>query len=363
MRVCIVGGGLAGSLLAWRLADLADGRPGWLIDLVLGDGAPDATAASGGAVRAYEAEPEQRDLAVASLVELLNRPALRAWAEYRPTGTVYLRDGETWPHAQQEQQEIDQRLPGWARLMPAADLADQGFAGLPAGTLAMVEQGAGCIAPDRLRRALLADLAARGRITLRAGPLTDLVPDPDGAITTAVGGRRYDCDLVVLATGACTPALLHRHGLPADGYRTKAIQYVVHAVDGWRPPTFVDTTTGLYGLPTADGGLLLGLPTRAWDVPPIRPPLDAELLAQAARLATARFPGLRLGPAQVRVSAADCYYDPAILALRQVAGFDRRLFTFTGGSGGSAKTSLAASRRAATQLVNLHTTSHLAVSQ
>src|SRR5215475_8148860 len=87
MRACIAGGGLAGSLLAWRLAQAR----GWQIDLVLGERQhSDATAASGGAVRAFERHPEQRRLAVASMVELLGSQTLRRWADFRLADSVYL---------------------------------------------------------------------------------------------------------------------------------------------------------------------------------------------------------------------------------------------------------------------------------
>ncbi|HEX8768482.1 MAG TPA: hypothetical protein VF714_08940, partial [Jatrophihabitans sp.] len=46
----------------------------------------------------------------------------------------------------------------------------------------------------------------------------------------------------------------------------------------------------------------------------------------------------------------DCYSTDSLLALRPVPGTGDRLFTFTGGSGGAAKTVLAASARAASQL-------------
>ena len=49
------------------------------------------------------------------------------------------------------------------------------------------------------------------------------------------------------------------------------------------------------------------------------------------------------------VSAADCYSDPPGLALRHVTG---AMHTFTGGSGGAAKTALAASRIAARALLD-----------
>jgi glycine/D-amino acid oxidase-like deaminating enzyme len=122
----------------------------------------------------------------------------------------------------------------------------------------------------------------------------------------------------------------------------------VHRTDGWRPPHFVDELTGVYGRPTIDGGLLLGVPTPHWDVDPDHPPIDPELPERAAAAATARFPDLRLGAVIRRVAAADCYTDPPGLALRPVDG---PIFTFTGGSGGSVKTALAASARAADDLV------------
>ena len=65
----------------------------------------DATAASGGAVRAYDALPAQRELAIASLAELLGSPVLRDWSRYRETGFAYLRAGRrpasrrNWPRS------------------------------------------------------------------------------------------------------------------------------------------------------------------------------------------------------------------------------------------------------------------------
>lgn len=125
----------------------------------------------------------------------------------------------------------------------------------------------------------------------------------------------------------------------------------MHRVGDWRPPQFVDGITGLYGRPTADGGLLLGLPTELWDVDPDRPPTTPELLDTAAGLAAAVFPRLRLGPATARVGSADCYAEQPMLSLRTVIDTDHRLFTFSGGAGSSVKTALAASHRAAIQLV------------
>jgi glycine/D-amino acid oxidase-like deaminating enzyme len=388
VRVLVIGGGLAGSLLAWRLAQ----RPGTAVEVRTGhagaDGAggvggADATAASGGAVRAYDTLPEQRELAIASLVELLGSPVLRAWAGYRETGFAYLRHRAAVLGADAalaaEVAEIERALPGSADLTtPAEAFGASGASGASGGhgsgadgpgwagdgtRVVVRERRAGQTSPGGLRDAVLADLAARPRAVLRDAPLDRL---------TAAMAREYDA--VVLAVGAWTPALLRASGLPAGGYRTRSIQYAVYDAGPARPPAFTDEQTGLYGLPTADGGLLLGVPTTEWDAPPgatsvtlSRPSPTESRLDQpasrtgqptsrpdeAARLAGLCFPRLKLGDARRRVGAADCYCDPPVLALRPVSGLNGavpRLFTFTGGSGGCAKSALAASQRAADQL-------------
>jgi glycine/D-amino acid oxidase-like deaminating enzyme len=378
VRVLVIGGGLAGSLLAWRLAQ----RPGTAVEVRTGHagvggaggvGGADATAASGGAVRAYDTLPEQRGLAIASLVELLGSRVLRAWAGYRETGFAYLRHGAATPGADAalaaELAEIERALPGSADLTSPTEAfgafgasgVSGAFGGQGGGPgwagddtrVVVRERRAGQTSPGGLRDAVLADLAARPRAVLRDAPLDRL--------TAAIAG---EYDAVVLAAGAWTPALLRASGLPAGGYRTRSIQYTVYDAGPVRPPAFTDEETGLYGLPTADGGLLLGVPTREWDVPPgatsatlsrpgqpaSRQDQPASRADQATRLAAECFPRLKLGDARRRVGAADCYCDPPVLALRRVSGPVPRLFTFTGGSGGCAKSALAASQRAAGQL-------------
>jgi glycine/D-amino acid oxidase-like deaminating enzyme len=332
MHICVIGGGIAGSLLAWRLAQL----PGVNVDLFTGrHRASDATEASGGGVRAYESEPHQRELALSSLLELLSSKVLREWSDYHRTGAAYLQ----WPELGLDTvlSEVDRRLHGSAELMSGSQLGTRGWAQIPAGSVAIVERLAGYVNPARLRRAVLDDLARHQRVRI-IPKNADRLNEPH--------------DKVVVATGAWTPGLLRRNGYDASDYRTKSIQYTLYRSGGsWRPPVFVDEISGLYGRPTTDG-MLLGVPTEDWGAEPGEHACEAALEEKAARLVTARFPQLRLGTAIRRVRATDCYTDPALLRLRPVPGGSERLFTFTGGSGGSVKTALAASQLAARTLAS-----------
>jgi glycine/D-amino acid oxidase-like deaminating enzyme len=359
MRVGVLGGGVAGALLGWRLAQ-QQGIEG----VVIAPGAArgrDATAASGGLVRGYEVEAQQRRLAIDSLLELLDDERLRSWAGFTPISSVYrpLDPAELAGVAA----EISARVPDSVELLSAAELTSRGWhlgggngrkgegreGDGSHGPIAIAERQAGYLDPDRFRSCLLADLAGRPNVrVLPDGAVTDVAP---GEFRLA--GITYQCDVVVLATGAWTPALLRAGGWDPGDLRTKAIQYAVYRTSGWRPPAFVDEPSGLYGKPTPDG-LLLGLPTESWDVSPDDPGLDRALSRSACDLALSRFPQLRLEPGAEPVSAADCYCNSARLALRSVLRTENRLLTFTGGSGGAAKTALAASRQAAIQLAGGH---------
>ena len=349
MRACVVGGGLAGSLLAWRLAQRLDVH----VDLVLGRHQDaDATQASGGAVRAYEPSAQARRLAIASLRELLGSRVLLQWSDYRQTGFVYLRETDAGLAAEAE--EIDRELPGSVELLPASPAAGSrslGWSRFP-GRIAVLERQAGYISPAELRRAILTDLAGRPGATVRAAVLDALEPTGTGDTARAtVDGSVHEYDVIVLAVGAWTHDLLRANGRRGRGYRTKSIQYTIYAAGAWRPPSFADEISGLYGRPTADGGLLLGVPTAEWDVGPGRTPVTPACHRRAAELAAGFFAELQLGQVRSVTSAADCYCDPPILRLRGLADAAPCLLTFTGGSGGSVKTVLAASRLAAAQLV------------
>ncbi|HKA67766.1 MAG TPA: FAD-dependent oxidoreductase [Actinomycetes bacterium] len=347
VRACVVGGGLAGAMLLWRLA----GRTRWELDLFTGGSvATDATSASGGAVRGYERHREQRRLAALSMVELRSSRTLRRWARFRPVDSVYLRSDADGVDT--EIAEVEARLPGSVSRGSPADLAARGWAGVPDAAVAVLERTAGYTSPAAWRAALLADRSVRRRVSVHTDAAAVVTPTERGSVVVTAAGQHREYDAVVVAAGAWTPALLRSSGLPAGGYRTKSIQYGVYATSGWRPPQFVDEISQLYGRPTSGGGLLLGLPTDRWDVDPDRPPIRPGLTEAAARLARTRFPALRLGPLLREASAADCYADEPVLCLRPVVATGQLLATFSGGAGGSVKTVLAASRLAADQLVS-----------
>jgi glycine/D-amino acid oxidase-like deaminating enzyme len=325
MRIAIIGGGLAGSLLAWRLA--ADPR----VRVALATGprvTRDATSVSGGAVRGYESHPVQRALAIESLVELIGSKILRAWAGYRPGRSLIV---ESAPPADlgDAVDDVNRQLPRSAAVCDTTALERLGWADLGPDTVAVLEERAGRILPGALRDSVLADLARRRNVTV--------------ALQLAGG-----YDVLVYAAGAWTPGLLARAGYSAAGYRTKAIRYTVFRCGDWRPPVFSDGR--LYGMPLDGGRLLLGQATDDWDVAPDVPAFVSTV--DFAALTRRRLPRLRLGPVVRRAGAADCYTEPAVLALRSVAG---NVFVFSGGSGGSAKTALAASARAAAELLGART--------
>ncbi len=345
MRICVIGAGIAGTLLAWRLADSTSVDR---IDLVTGPPGTDATAASGGGVRGFETHPVQRRLAIDSLTELFD--GLRETAGYTETGCTYLLP----PYAGLEGAvaEVEDAHPGSTQLLDGDELRRRGWQGLPDGTVGVLERRAGFIRPDDLRTAILAQLRRGSRSRVLDGPVLRLVPHPDGSVSCRLPGSGERYDAVVVAAGPWTPGLLAGSALPAEPYRTKAIQIALYRVGGVLPTMFVDETSDLYGRPTADGRLLLGVDTHHWSVPPGSSRPTPDLAAQAVRIAHERLPHLELSAPDLLVSNADCYADPPVLTLWSVLGSSHRLYTFTGGSGGSVKTALAASRAAASDLLS-----------
>ena len=340
MRIAIVGGGIAGALLAWRLGRASPD----LVEIFAG-AAPagaDATGASGGLVRGFEPDPALCRPAAESLAEIRASATLSEWAGYREIGSVYLLPAGSDPQASVA--TVDELLPGSASVAVRARLSAYPFRGLPAGVLGVVERHAGFISPARLRLAALAQAGSAGA-SMRSAPAVAVTPDP--AVRLADGSTVH-YDAVVVAAGAWSPALLARSGIPAAGMRSKQIQYTVCTARLPGLGAFVDGTTGLYGRPLGGDSVLLGLPSDRWDVNPAAVVPDPDLAEEVVACAGRRL-GPRVAPGRT-VASFDCYHDRPGLALRRTVP-GSALFTFTGGSGGAAKTALAASRTAADALL------------
>ncbi|MFI9526472.1 FAD-dependent oxidoreductase [Micromonospora rosaria] len=343
MRMCVLGGGLAGSLLGWRLA-----AAGVAVDLWSPPGTADATAASGGLVRAFEPDPTLFRLATESLAELAADPDLRRAAGYRRTGSVYLLRADRVTPA------VAARLaaagPDGPRPGPAALLTGSPLRCADDDVVAVREREAGYLSPDALRRYAHTLVARHGGTVVPAAAVA-VEPGRDGVTVHGPAARRHRYDLVVLAAGPWTGSVLARSGLDPQPLRTKLIQYQVHPCAGPRPPAFVDETTGLYGRPYSPGAVLLGVPSRHWDVDPAARRPVPELVAETVRAARLRLPGLDLGRPHRTVVAVDGYAPAPYLSLRTVPGTEDRLRTFAGGSGGAAKLALAATAHAARSLL------------
>jgi glycine/D-amino acid oxidase-like deaminating enzyme len=336
MRICVIGGGLAGTLLAWRLAR----QPDIELTVVTGLTRSDATGCSGGLVRRFECDDYNAELATRSLAELRDSPTLRSWSDYREVGSLYIVDGMVPERAL--------AAAGSVTVLDRATVASQfGMRGLPESCSAVWDPAAGYVNPDLLRRSALADLAATGA-RIVAAPARRHQAELGGGLSYQVDGMPGPADLTVVAAGAWT------RELTGADVRTKVIQYGMYEVDGERPPAFVDETSGLYGRPSGPGQVLLGLPTDRWDIDPDRP-LFVEAEERKVRTTTAaRLPGLRLRELVRCVASVDSYAADGRLRLRPVRTQEPALFTFTGGSGGAAKTALAASADAAVELRARH---------
>ena len=348
MRICVIGGGISGTLLAMRLAE----RPEVEVLLVTTSAVrQDATSVSAGLVRGFEPDPFNATLARDSLAELYANTELRSMASYRETGSVYLPRRAPGPEALFA---LESRLPGSTSLLDAGELAERfGVTGVPADAVAVLERRSGHIDPDQLRRQLLARLSALGAEVVR-GSLGRLCPPPgpDHSTSFEVEDRSLAADAVVLAAGAWTAGLLAAIGLPHDSLATKVIQYAVYEVSGERPPAFVDEHSGLYGRPVGPRRMLLGLPTDRWIADVKNPGCQFSTTEErrVRELAEHMLPRLNLLRIARTAAAMDGYTPDGRLCLRAAAP---GLFTFTGGSGGGAKTALAAANIAAGQLLDV----------
>ncbi|RKT54851.1 NAD(P)/FAD-dependent oxidoreductase [Saccharothrix australiensis] len=334
----MIGGGLAGSLLAWRLRE-ASRRV--RVEVVVGRRAtPDASAVSGGLVRGFEPDPVACRDAADSLAEVRGDARLREGGGYREIGSLYVVRAGVDPAG--SVRVVEERLPGSPVVVDARVLRDRFGLRDPEGrAVGVVERHAGHLSPARLRDSALAWAADLGAEVVRA----DAVEVRDGpAVRTCDGAeRRYD--VLVVATGAWTPGLVDHGG----ALRVKQIQYGVHPLVLPGVGAFVDDDTGLYGRPWAAGAFLVGMGGDRWDVGPGEAAPDRALADRVLAAVRRRF-GVVGGPPDRLVASCDCWSSPAGLRLRPVAGRPG-LCTFTGGSGGAAKTVVAASRTAAGELL------------
>ncbi|MDQ3403950.1 MAG: FAD-binding oxidoreductase [Actinomycetota bacterium] len=334
MRIAVVGAGLAGALVAYRLVE----RFGVRVDVFTGPARADATAVSGGIVRAFETDLTACGHAALGIAELRADAALAAAAGYHEVGSVYLAtDTDLAPRLR----VVDAHVRGSAEVWSADQVrARFGILGLPPNAVAVVERHAGYLSPAALRSWALGRAVAGG-----AEVFGDPVVRVDGpALTTASGSlRRYD--RVVVAAGPWTPRLVPG----ALGMRTRTIQFSLHSVGLGGLGAFVDEHSGLYGRPWNDHTTLLGVPTANWGVAPDRGEPDPAIAADVRSVA-ARVLGTRLSEPTRMVAAVDCFHDDGGgLRLRPVPDMPD-VVTFTAGAGGAAKTALAASVDAAADL-------------
>ncbi|WP_428965953.1 FAD-dependent oxidoreductase [Micromonospora fluostatini] len=335
-RVAVVGGGLAGALLAWRLAEQPAG-PHVTLYLDPATSARDATAASGGLVRGFEPDPQACRLAAASLAELRRDPELARASGYQETSSCYFLRPGTDPDPPLA--VLDELLGGSARLVPAEAAARTlGLGPRPEGTDAVLERHAGYLRPDALRHHAVRRAAASGA-RVHHTPVTSVAAGP--TLTVADGTHRRP-DVVVVAAGAWTGALL------GTSLRTRRIQYGVYPLARPHLGALVDDVSTLYGRTHGPDAVLLGVATTAWRAAPgdDRPdPADVARVPEVARTVLA-LDG-PLPPPRWSTAGVDCFADDGGLRLRPVDGRPG-VFSFTGGAGGAAKSVLAASRLAAT---------------
>lgn len=337
----MVGGGLAGALLAWRLREASDRLR---VEVFAGERATvDASEVSGGLVRSFEPDPGAGAVAADSLAELRADARLREWSSYREIGSVYVLPNGADPT--ESVRTVAEWLPGSAELVSGARLRRGfGFRGLREDAVGVVERHAGYISPARLRDRALDWAAVHGVEVAR----TSVAVVRDGPAVRMSDGAERCYDALVVAAGAWTPRLVEHGGT----LRTKQIQYGVYRIPMPDLGAFVDDDTGLYGRPWGEGAFLLGLDCNRWDVAPEAVEPDAALAGRVLEVARRRFGVTARDPPLERVVASfDCYRSPAGLRLVPVDGRPG-VFTFTGGSGGAAKTALAASRNAASDLLN-----------
>ncbi|MEU9865718.1 FAD-dependent oxidoreductase [Streptomyces sp. NPDC047971] len=357
--VIVVGAGVVGSATAAVLA-----RQGARVALVAPmDGRRDhATAWSGGLVRAFEADPYLRGLALRSH-QLAWGPMAHTPGPYGfvPTGSLVL-CGET---------DLDQAEKGVAELNGAGvpgelwepDVLRRRFPGLAVDgvSAAVWEPEGGYADPPRTARVYRDRALAHGARLLPAR-VRELVAPPgaDRVRVLLEPGGPVDALAVVLAAGSGTGAIAGHRLSGSDAGRTKSIRYgFFHHPDTAGLPTVVDMVTGVWGRPQvtgeAAGGYMAGRPVDEWDVPAGgEDTLTDEHVAYIRQGAATRWPWLAdpatrfLGGRQ----GVDLYTPHSLPHLGRERP-DSRVVLATGWSGAGFKTAPAAAELAAAEALDV----------
>jgi glycine/D-amino acid oxidase-like deaminating enzyme/ABC-type branched-subunit amino acid transport system substrate-binding protein len=357
--VIVVGAGVVGSATAAVLA-----RQGARVALVAPmDGRRDhATAWSGGLVRAFEADPYLRGLALRSH-QLAWGPAAHVPGPYGfvPTGSLVLCGDADLEQAEKGVAELNgSGVP--AELLTPGALRER-FSGLAVDgvTAAVWEPEGGYADPPRTARVYRDRALAHGARLLPAR-VRELVAPPgaDRVRVLLEPGGPVEALAVVLAAGSGTGAIAGHRLSGSDAGRTKSIRYgFFHHPDTAGLPTVVDMVTGVWGRPQvtgeAAGGYMAGRPVDEWDVPAGGDDtLTDEHVAYIRQGAAERWPWLAdpaarfLGGRQ----GVDLYTPHSLPHLgRERSG--SRIVLATGWSGAGFKTAPAAAELAAAEALDV----------
>lgn len=245
--VVVVGAGIVGAATAAALV-----QAGVSVAVCApADDAESATRYSGGLVRAYEHDGEQRRLAIRSH-HLLWRDSPR----FHRTGSLVLLGPDQLAEAAAGVHEL--LAAGIEAELLDADELRRDFDLDAAG--AVWEPGGGYASPPVVARDLLDGVARYDTRVLRTEP------DPRGTRLVTTTGP-VTAGVVVVAAGAGTPALAD-----VGPARLKRIRYAFFDRGGRDVPTVYDQRTGMWGRPVHDGpyagGFLAGRPVEEWDVGP-----------------------------------------------------------------------------------------------
>lgn len=269
--VVVVGAGVIGTATAAALAEsgarvaIAAPHPE----------APSATRYSGGLVRAYEADPGIRALAVRSHRLLWGQDPneVTAASGFRRTGSLVLLGPEDLAEAERGIAELTAANIR-AEFLSAADVQAH-WPDLSVSDLsgAVWEPDGGYASPPQTAAAYLARARQAGAIELPAGLIHRLVSDADGVQLLADYGP-ITAAAAVIAAGSSTPALLadRLSAYPQlESARTKRIRYAFFRLNGRQLPALSDLTSDVWGRPQLDGpaagGFLAGRPVQEWNVP------------------------------------------------------------------------------------------------